>query len=478
MTDIPIIMWFRQDLRLRDNQALASAVRCGRPLLAVYIFDENIAWSPGGASRWWLHKSIESLTADLAEKETKLILKRGDTVKVLQDLVKVSGANTIYCSRQYEPAAIALENAVHDKMASNGVDVKRFAGYLLFEPESIKTQGGTPFKVFTPFWRACCQYDVPKKPLPTPRKIKCAAAQTKVKSERLSDWNLLPKKPNWAEGFDEFWQPGEHGAWRKLRSFLSNGLKDYDHGRDIPAKPNTSGLSPHLHFGEISPRIIWHEIKKKETTANTEDTKSFLSEVGWREFSHHLLFFWPELPEAPFKSRFANFAWADDNKALNAWQRGHTGIPLVDAGMRQLWQSGWMHNRVRMIVASFLVKNLLIPWQQGEKWFWDTLVDANLANNAAGWQWVAGSGADAAPYFRIFNPVSQSKKFDPEGDYIRRWVPELEDLAAKHIHEPWLAPEDVLRDAGITLGKDYPEPITDLKTSRERALALHAELGN
>jgi deoxyribodipyrimidine photo-lyase len=461
----PAIVWFRQDLRLSDNPALAAAVASDRPILALYILDEAGDWRLGGASRWWLHHSLTALAGSLAALGATLTLRRGPARDVLAELVAETGAGAVFWNRVYDPAGIARDTAIKTALESGGVAAASFNGGLLFEPWTVKTGAGGPYKVFTAFWRACLSGpDVPP-PLPPPVRIAAAAAR----SDDLADWSLRPTHPDWAGGLVEAWVPGEAGLQDRLQGFLEGPVADYGEGRDQPAKAGTSRLSPHLHFGEISPRQVWSATQA--LAGDTSGAAKFLSEIGWREFSHHLLFHLPHMAKANLRPAFDGFPWRRDDRELRAWQTGATGYPIVDAGMRQLWASGWMHNRVRMIAASFLVKDLLADWRVGADWFWDTLVDADLANNSAGWQWVAGSGADAAPYFRVFNPVLQGEKFDPQGDYVRRWVPELARLPPAWIHKPWQAPAAVLSAAGVSLGADYPRPIVDHGQARDRALA-------
>jgi deoxyribodipyrimidine photo-lyase len=471
MTSSPIIVWFRQDLRLTDNPALRAAAESGRPLVPVYIRDDAAAgaWAPGGASRWWLHGSLTALAKELGDRGATLILRSGPAAKALAKLVEETGAGAVTWNRCYEPTAIERDTHIKTALQKKGIAATSHNAALLFEPWTIKTKAGEPYGVFTPFWRACLAQDEPPKPLPAPRTLDGFGG--KLASDELESWALLPKKPDWAGGLRETWTPGEHGAAKRLTAFLNHALGTYKSGRDRPGEVGTSRLSPHLHFGEIGPRQIWHRVRAMEPSRHAD---TFLTELGWREFSHHLLYHRPALPDDPLRPAFGKFPWRKDKAALKAWQRGRTGYPIVDAGMRELWQTGWMHNRVRMIVASFLIKDLLLPWQDGEAWFWDTLVDADLANNAASWQWVAGCGADAAPFFRIFNPVLQGEKFDPDGDYVRRYVPELAKLPADAIHKPWEADEDVLRKAGVALGNTYPAPIVDHGEARKRALAAFA----
>ncbi len=475
MSNRPIIVWFRQDLRLADNVALTKAVETRAPIIPLYVLDDASAgeWAPGGASRWWLHNSLLEFSSRLADLGAELVLRRGAAAEIVPEVARKVGAKAVYFSRQYEPWACRLENVIHAqlKRTEASIEVLRYPGALLKEPAEIRTKEGGPFKVYTPFWRALNASGEPRKPLSPPTRLK--AHNGYVEGEDLSDWNLLPKRPDWAGGLRETWTPGELGAQVRLETFLNAALTGYHDGRDRPDRESTSRLSPHLHFGELSPAAVWHTARSWASCEGYEGKalETFLKELVWREFSAHLLFHFPELPGEPLRTQFNAFPWHDDPELLRAWQQGRTGFPIVDAGMRQLWHTGWMHNRVRMIAASFLIKDLLIHWREGEAWFWDTLVDADLASNAASWQWVAGCGADAAPYFRIFNPVTQGEKFDPDGTYVRRWVPELARLPAKSIHAPWLASQRTLQDAGVVLGKTYPHPVVDHAEARKRALA-------
>jgi len=470
----PLIYWFRQDLRIHDNPTLSAAVKTDKPIIAVYILDQNPKnkWGIGSASRWWLHHSLNELSHSISELGGRLILRKGNAIEELNNIINETQADTLYFTRQYEPYASQLEKQVHDRF-SDQIEVKRFKGYLLHEPEDIRTGNDQPYKVFTPFYKSCLKTGSPSQPVNAPESL--VAYKKKISSDFLNDWKLLPKQPNWAHQFNDYWLPGENGAHQHLSEFITHAGSKYSILRNRPDVTGTSRLSAHLHFGEISPRQVWTTIKNYQH--NIPDSgEAYLRQLIWRDFSYHLLVHWPDFPDKPFRPEFGKFPWKPNKKALQKWQHGQTGYPIVDAGMRELWKTGWMHNRVRMIVASFLIKDLLIPWQQGEKWFWDTLVDANLANNAAGWQWVAGCGADAAPYFRVFNPVLQGEKFDPQGDYVRTWIPELKSLPKKYIHSPWLAPDEVLSSAGISLGKDYPQPIVDHSKARDRALDAYQEL--
>ena len=472
----PIIYWYRADLRLTDLPDLVAASKQG-PVIPVYVLDDELGgdWCLGGATRWWLHHSLANLKADLGSAGGDLVVRQGETVGVLQALMEETGARHIYASRQYQPWSESLETKIKDLCQANGGDFKRYPGTLIFEPEEIKTGGGTPFKVFTPFWRACLKAREPSQPVAAPT---LAFVDTPPESLSLDELNLVPRDPNWAAGWEALWSPGEGGADRALQGFLESHVNDYGEGRDFPAQPNTSRLSPHLKFGEISPRQIWaaaQHLKHAEPSSSASIDK-FLAEIGWREFCNHLVAQFPAMPDRAFNAKFDHFPWGENPGYLKAWQQGMTGYPIVDAGMRELWQTGFMHNRVRMVVASFLAKHLLTHWRLGELWFWDCLLDADLASNACSWQWVGGSGADASPYFRIFNPVAQGEKFDKSGDYTRRWVPEIAELPDKYLHKPWEAPALILETAGIKLGDTYPAPIVDHKEARETALGAYAEL--
>ena len=456
----PVLLWFRDDLRLADHAALRAALDTGAPVLPVYVLDDDPPRAMGGAARWWLHHSLVSLTRDLAGLGAPLVLRRGPAVAAIQALVAETGATAVFTGGMPDPKARAADQT----LADSGVPVHRLRTFMLFSPNDIRTGGGGPYAVYTPFANACLARE-PRPLSPAPDRILSAPAPA---SDRLEDWGLRPSEPDWAGGLGATWTPGEQGAHERLDSFLDGIVDDYPVGRDRPDRHGTSMLSPYLRFGEISAATVWHRAGTRHTT--------FIKELLWREFSIHQLWHNPALPDAPAKPAFTAMPWQDDPVSLRAWQRGMTGIPIVDAGMRQLWQTGWMHNRVRMIVASFLIKHLMIDWRAGETWFWDTLVDADLSANAANWQWVAGSGADAAPYFRIFNPVLQGRRFDPDGAYTRRFVPELAALDPRHIHAPWEAPAALLGKAGVVLGQTYPRPIMDLAEGRARALAAFAAL--
>ncbi len=471
----PVIHWFRNDLRLADNVALSAALARGGSVVPVYILDDEVpgARPLGSASRWWLHHSLAGLDQSLAARGAGLVLRPGSTVPALCRLVEETGARLVTLTRGYEPGAPDQEAAVAEALQARGIDCRRYGGSLLHEPEDLLRGEGKVYRVFTPFYKACRRLTAPGRPLPAPERL--PALPDRLESASLESWGLLPSKPNWADGLRETWRPGEAAVGERLEAFVDAGLSAYGERRDFPGETATSRLSPHLRFGEISPRQVWHRVNHAIERGDGRG-EAYLRQLYWREFSYHLLFGRPNLSEQPLRGAFAGFPWREDSVALSAWRRARTGYPIVDAGMRELWQTGWMHNRVRMIVASFLVKHLLISWRAGEAWFWDTLVDADPANNVAGWQWVTGCGADAAPYFRIFNPILQGKRFDPEGSYVRRWVPELTGLTDKWIHTPWEADDSELERAGVRLGQTYPRPVVDHQAARARALAAFATL--
>ena len=474
MPNRPAIFWFRDDLRLADNPGLSAACTSGRPVVLLYVLDEESreARAPGAASKWWLDKSLRLLAERISAKGGQLVLRKGAAEQVIADVVRETNAETVYWNRRYGPAR-KIDERIKSSLKADGIEVESFNGSLLVEPFAIKTGSGGDFKVFTPFWKALQLNLVIGAPAPEPREIKTGP---KVKTDNIDNWDLHPTKPDWSTGMAEMWTPGELGARKRLRDFLKDGIDGYAEGRDRPDRDATSRLSPYLHFGEISPQQAWrsatHAMEAGEAPAR--DIQKFLSEIAWRDFSHHLLYHDPQMGRLSWRRQFDTIEWRKGSKAeLEAWKRGQTGYPIVDAGMRQLWATGWMHNRVRMIVASFFAKDLLVHWRRGEEWFWDTLVDADEANNANGWQWTAGTGADAAPYFRVFNPVLQGEKFDPAGDYVRTWVPELREMPPKWIHQPWAAPAAVLDEAGVVLSETYPEPIVDHDFARKRALETY-----
>jgi len=467
----PIVVWFRQNLRMHDNPSFHAASLLKVPLILLYIDDDSPQpWRHTGASRWWLRMSLLDFNAQLLSKyDAQLHIAQGEPLKIIKALIAKTHAQGIYWDRCYEPYAIARDTQIKAEITAMGLEAKSFNGALLKEPWETLNKSQQPFKVFTPFWRNL-QKMIMRDILPLPKAFK---GQTPKNSLTIEECIPLPSNP-WYKTMEQTWTPGEKGAKNNLARFLKNTLKDYKVLRNRPDFVHTSRLSPHLHLGEISPVQIWHAAMSIDEHRNDRDC--FLSELAWREFSYHLLYHFPFLPSAPFKPAFGAFPWKKNKKHLTHWQQGQTGYPIVDAGMRELWHTGWMHNRIRMVVASFLIKHLLQPWQDGEAWFWDTLVDADLASNAASWQWVAGCGADAAPYFRIFNPVLQGEKFDPNGDYVRKWVPELAKLPNKYLHAPWEASIEVLSAAEVRLGKTYPHPQVVHAKAREGALAAYQEI--
>lgn len=468
----PSIVWFRSDLRVKDNPALTAAVERGSPILCLYILEDE-GRDRGGASRWWLHQSLNSLNQSLKTIGGVLVLRKGLPEQILPDLISETSATAVFWNRRYDAEGMATDKALKLNLKSQGVSVSSFKANVLFEPWDVEKKTGGFYKVYTPYKRACLARGVSRGPLKAPDKIEPFGL---VPSDTLESWQLTPHSPDWSKSISESWLLGEVGAAARLIRFLhEGGIEGYKTNRNFPAIEGTSQLSPHLAFGEISPYQIWAAATSPDVDAPAEDLETFLSEILWREFSYQLLYFHPKLASKNFQPRFDAFPWAGNTNHLAHWQRGNTGYPIVDAGMRQLWQTGWMHNRVRMIVGSFLVKHLLLDWRHGEEWFWDTLVDADPASNAASWQWIAGSGADAAPYFRIFNPMTQGDKFDKSGDYVRKFVPELKNMPDKHLNSPWEAPECVLQDAGVELGKTYPKPIVDHAVARQKALAAFAK---
>ncbi|MDB5385649.1 MAG: hypothetical protein JWM11_1295 [Planctomycetaceae bacterium] len=470
MSKLSIVL-FRQDLRIADHPALVAAGARGGSVLPVFIWSpgEEGRWPPGAATRWWLHHSLRELETQLHGLGSRLIIREGKTSEVLQQIVSETGASAVFWNRRYEPEAIRRDTQIKSALKSQGVFVESHNGSLLYEPWDIKTRTGGHYQVFTPFSKACLAHSEPAPPLAAPTRITKPTAWPD--SLNVDDLPLLPQIP-WDTEFHKVWRPGALAAESALATFCSNSVRGYSEERNRPDHQGTSRLSPALHFGELSPRQIWQAVCQSlhEQPDAPRAGEPYLRQLLWREFAHHLLFHFPHTPTAPLREEFLRFPWKSNQDNLQAWQKGLTGYPIVDAGMRELWTTGWMHNRVRMIVASFLVKDLLLPWQSGADWFWDTLVDADLANNTLGWQWTAGCGADAAPYFRIFNPTTQSEKFDPEGTYIRRWIPELAGLATPWIHRPAAAPPLELRAAKIKLGTTYPKPIVDHDMARKRAL--------
>jgi len=470
------IIWFRRDLRLADNPALQALLADGHLPVAVYIHDEpDPDWRLGAASAWWLHHSLVALKQSLQKLGSDLLILSGDAQQRLSKLIDQTGAGAVYWNRSYEPALLKRDAAIKTCLKQRGIDVCSYSASLLREPWQLLKKDGTPYRVFTPFWKSLYKIGPSRNIVTTVEGVPALPKGKQAESLTIESLGLLPTVA-WDKTFYTHWQPGEDGAWHALEIFCETRLIRYKTDRDSPKISGTSGLSAHLHFGEISPLQLWHSLLNWSATEASPGTLSaveaWLRQLGWREFSHHLLYHFPHTSLQPLDTRFERFPWRTDYAdTLTRWQKGQTGIPIVDAGMRELWATGVMHNRVRMITASLLTKNLCIPWQEGARWFWDTLLDADLANNSMGWQWTAGSGADAAPFFRIFNPVLQGEKFDPAGVYVRRWVPELANLGNKFIHQPWAAGPDTLKHAGIRLGREYPEPVVDLKTSRRQALA-------
>lgn len=466
------IVWFRQDLRLADNPALTAALSNHKKVIPFFCHysESSDAWAPGEASYWWLHHSLLSLSDDIKARGSRLIIRQGEALNTLKELIRETNATDIYCNFLYEPSLARIDSSVRQALEKDGIHFHAFHGSLLKPPSEVKNKSDLPYRVFTPFYRFYLQQGFSTQLAPKPRKL--APVSTRLQSLNVNELNLLPTV-KWYSKLGEYWQPGEQPAIRRLQKFCKQALGNYPEGRDIPSVDGTTNLSPYLHFGEISPRTIIGRIEETASSTNLNNAKDeVIRELVWRDFASHILVHFPYTTDKPFQESFSRFSWKKSDKhLLDAWQRGQTGIPIIDAGMRQLWDTGWMHNRVRMIVASFLTKNGNLHWLNGARWFWDTLVDADLANNSMNWQWVAGCGVDAAPYFRIFNPVTQGRKFDPEGEYVRQWVPELSVLPARYIHEPWTMPDEIQKKVAIVIEKDYPAPVLDISETRKQALA-------
>jgi len=469
------IVWFRQDLRVADNPALSAAVAHGGPIVPVYIWDSDSGspWSTGAASRWWLHQSLLALDEALRARGSRLVIRCGDALECLHQLIEETDAGTVVWNRRYEPAHIAQDRQIKTALKKEGVSATSFNASLLFEPWTVQTGQSQPYRVFTPFWKKCLSLPAPPTPEPAPDRL--TPPPNWPASLAVLELGLQPRL-DWTKHMQAEWHPGTDGAEVALDGFLHN-MTAYQRGRDFPFLRSTSRLSPYLHLGLIGPRTVWHAVQAHASHQSrpglVKSGEAFLRELVWREFAYHLLYHYPETTDKPLRPEFENFPWTWNETQWRAWTRGETGFPIVDAGMRELWAMGWMHNRVRMIVGSFLVKDLLIPWQKGAQWFWDTLIDADLASNTFGWQWTAGCGADAAPYFRVFNPVLQGEKFDSDGAYVGKWVPELARLPAKWIHKPWQAPQSVLEAAGLCIGATYPAPIVDHARARDTALQAY-----
>ena len=464
-SDSPVIVWFRRDLRTTDHPALYAAAETGKPVVALYIRETDLTYPMGAASDWFLHHALTALEEELS---VPLIIREGAAREVLPDVVRATGADAVHWGRRYQKDAIDIDAALKESLKADGVSVESHNTMLMSEPWEVKTGSGGNYRVFTPFYRKFREViDVPE-PLPAPALTRFSG---NVESLSVADLGLLPTAPDWGAKMEAYWKPGPKGARERLEEFLDEAVEYYAEYRDRPDFDRTSRLSPYLAHGCISVRECWHANREADPGSDV-----FAKELGWREFSYSLLFYNPDMKTKPLDGKFEHFDWQGSDADLRAWQRGQTGYPIVDAGMRQLWEMGWMHNRVRMIVASFLIKDLLVEWQKGEEWFWDCLCGGDPANNSQGWQWTAGCGADASPFFRIFNPISQGERFDPKGDYVRQWCPELKDLPKAYVHKPWEAPDHVLADAGVTFGEDYPRPMVDHGEARERALELYKEM--
>jgi deoxyribodipyrimidine photo-lyase len=474
MGSAPIIVWFRNDLRVSDNAALAAAVEAGAPIVPVFIWspEDYGDWAPGAASRWFLHRALESLKGSFDDMGGRLIIREGDSLAELRDILAKTEARGVYWNRRYGQPMRERDAGIKRQLREDGFEVESFNSALLNEPHTVATGGGKPYKVYTPYWKRV--KDRSLTPVVELQRGELRFPEHFPQTVALERLELLPDH-DWYQKLEAHWTASEEAANKRLEAFLGSAVDDYDEARDLPAEAGTSALSAYLHWGLIGPRQVMAALRER-ANLHKSGPQTFAKEIYWREFAYNVLYHFPETPDAPLQEKYADFPWEPDRSALKRWQRGQTGYPIVDAGMRQLYATGWMHNRVRMVVSSFLVKHLLQDWREGARWFWEHLVDGDLASNTLGWQWSAGCGADAAPYFRVFNPMTQGKKFDPEGVYVRKWVPEVAGLPNQYIHEPWEAPDDVRARAGLTLGEDYPEPIIEHRKGRERALAALSEV--
>ena len=476
MNKSPTLIWFRNDLRLTDNSALAAAIELGSPIIPIFIWSPEEAgnWAPGAASKWFLKQSLKSLSVEFSKRGGGLVLRKGDSLETLYEIIEQTGANHVFWNRRYESPLREMDTAIKRVLRSNGIEVKSFNSSLLNEPHTVSTGSGKPYKVYTPYWRNVKDREI--EPVAYPDFASIKFPKEFPLSLELDSLNLIPSQ-KWLQKFKPHWEVSEKAAQKHLQAFIEDRVEDYDKARDIPKEKGTSSLSPYLRWGLIGPRQVIHTLKSKHDM-DASGPQIYCKEIYWREFAYNVLYHYPNTPDAPLQEKYADFPWQSNVRLLHSWQHGRTGYPIVDAGMRQLYQTGWMHNRVRMIVSSLLVKHLLQDWREGARWFWDTLVDADLASNTLGWQWSGGCGADAAPYFRIFNPITQGKKFDPEGEYVKHWVPELSNVNQKYIHEPWEASKHELESFGLNLGIDYPKPIIEHSFGRKRALEALATLKN
>lgn len=475
-TDLGVV-WMRRSLRLADNPALLEATKNHKAVLCCFVLDPQDSWANGSAIRSWLDKSLRSLTQELVSKGSQLYIAQGNAVSEILRICEETKAKKLYVPKRYDSWGLFEEKKLQSKVSGLDLQLELLQSYLLWEPLDVLTNMKTPYKVYTAFWNACLKVPPPAKPLPAPKTVHCPLTLFKASVE-IDKLKLKPKI-NWDSVFFEEWEVGETAAHKNLSRLLKSTISSYEVNRNIPGIAGTSRLSPHLALGEISPRQIWWKVLEKRGEKNLSFSELvYLKELVWREFSQHLIFHFPQLVSEPLRENFKRFPWKKDPEAFDKWKRGMTGFPIVDAGMRELWKTGWMHNRVRMIVASFLVKNMMVSWKEGADWFQDTLVDFDLANNVLGWQWVAGCGVDASPFFRIFNPILQGEKFDKDGAYVKKWCPELAELPSKWIHQPFSAPASVLAEYGLVLGKNYPLPMLKLPESRDLALKAFKKISS